>query len=298
MDNYLNPKEYIDQQKERIKEEAERERSFPVRPSQDVLQFFLNYAPMTTWQKKLLSIVRDEAYYFAPQGQTKILNEGWATYWHSKMMTEISPLESSEIIDYCDHYSGIVANHQGQLNPYRLGVELLKHVESRWNRGQFGLEYLNCEDPKVRSEWNTDAGLGHKKLFEVRKIHNDITFIDEFLDEDFCHKTKMFLYDYEPRSGRYVISSRDFKAIKSQFLKQLTNFGQPRIEVVDGNFRNRGEMLLTHLHEGVDLKHEHTLETLKNLHKIWTRPVHIETVVENVKRRICFDGHNHSIKKI
>lgn len=298
MDNYLNPKEYLEKQKEIIKEEVQREQSFPVRPEQDILKFCINYAPMATWQKKLLGIIRDEAYYFAPQGQTKILNEGWATYWHSKMMTEIAPLESSEIVDYCDHYSGIVANHPGQLNPYRLGVELLKHVESRWNKGQFGLEYLNCDDPKVRAEWNTDAGLGTKKLFEIRSIHNDITFVDEFLDEDFCHKTKMFIYDYDPRSGKYVISSRDFKAIKNQFLSQITNFGQPRIKVVDGNFRNRGEMLLHHLHEGVDLKHDHTVETMKNLQKIWGRPVHIETIVENVKRRITFDGHNHSIEKI
>src|SRR5204863_6422786 len=107
-------------------------------------------------------------------------------------------------------------------------------------------------------------GLGRKKLFEVRKIHNDITFLDEFLDEDFCHQSKMFIYDFDRRNNRYVISSRDFREIKARLLSQLTNFGQPIIRVVDGNFKNRGELLLTHTHEGHDLKHDTTLETLKN----------------------------------
>src|SRR5690606_25415845 len=128
-----------------------------------------------------------ESYYFSPQGQTKILNEGWATYWHSLMMTKVARLRDSEIIDYCDHYAGVVASHPGQLNPYKLGVELLRHIEQRWDRGQFGLDYMNCDDPRVRAKWDTQAGLGKKKIFEVRKFHNDITFLDEFFDEDFCH---------------------------------------------------------------------------------------------------------------
>ena len=214
------------------------------------------------------------------------------------MMTQIFPLHESEIVDYCEAYAGVVAAAPGQLNPYKMGIELLRHVERRWDRGQFGLEYLNCDDPKVRAEWNTEAGKGREKLFEIRKIHNDITFIDEFLDEDFCHKTKMFIYDFDRRTGKYVISGRDFREVKTRLLQQLTNFGQPIIEVVDGNFRNRGELLLQHTHEGTDLKNETTLETLKNIHKVWQRPVHIESIIEDVRRRISFDGSNHQIEKI
>ena len=298
MDGYVNPEDYLIEQRKRIEEEAKKQMSFPENPTLDVLRFLSEYAPLTTWQRKIINIIRDESYYFAPQGQTKILNEGWATYWHSKMMTSLAPLEASEIVDYCDHYAGVVASYPGQLNPYRLGVELLRHIEQRWNRGQFGLKYMELDDPKDRKNWNKDAGLGMEKIFEVRKFHNDVTFIDEFLDEDFCHEKKMFLYDFDPRSGKYTISSRDFKKVKQQLLCQITNFGNPRIQVRDGNFRNRGELLLQHLHEGVDLKPEHNLETLKNLHTIWKRPVYLETVVENVKRRICFDGSNHSVEKI
>jgi stage V sporulation protein R len=214
------------------------------------------------------------------------------------MMTQLAPLHGSEIVDYCAHYAGVVASHPNSLNPYKLGVELLRHIERRWDRGQFGIDYVHCRDPKDRANWDTKAGLGQQKLFEVRKIHNDITFLDEFLDEDFCHQHKMFLYDFDRRSGKYLISSREFSKVKAQLLGQLTNFGQPVIEVVDGNFRNRGELLLKHKYETVGLQQDFAQETLRNLFLVWSRPVHIETIVEDVPKRISFDGKSHHTEKV
>lgn len=298
MDAYVNPSEFLVQQQQKQDEESQKSQSFPEQPERDILKFLLDHAPMAGWERRILAMIRDESYYFAPQGQTKILNEGWATYWHSKMMTQLAPLSESEIIDYCDHYAGVVASSPGSLNPYKLGVELLRHVERRWDKGQFGLEYTHLDDPKERAAWDTKAGLGRAKLFEIRKFHNDVTFLDQFLDEDFCHETKMFIYDYDRRNNEYVISSRSFPEIKKQLLSQLTNFGQPIMKVIDGNYKNRGELLITHLHEGTDLKHNTALETLKNLYRVWKRPVHVETVIEDVKRRISYDGTNHQIEKI
>jgi stage V sporulation protein R len=298
MDSYVNPRDFLDAQAKKQQETVQKERAFPENPERDVLKFLIEHAPMTSWQKRILEIVRDEAYYFAPQGQTKILNEGWATYWHSQMMTRLAPLHESEIIDYCDNHAGVVASAQGQLNPYKLGLELLRHIERRWDRGQFGLDYLRCDDPRDRANWDKKTMLGRQKLFEVRKVHNDITFIDEFLDEDFCHESKMFIYDFDKRSNQYVISSRNFREIKQRLLQQLTNFGQPIISVVDGNFKNRGELLLRHSHDGIDLKHDFSLETLKNIQRVWQRPVHLETAIEDVKRRLSFDGTNHQVEKL
>jgi stage V sporulation protein R len=298
MDSYINPNEFLEGQKAKSEEKAKRKKNFPENPERDVLKFLLEYAPLNSWQKRVLGIIRDESYYFAPQGQTKILNEGWATYWHSRMMTELHPLQDSEIIDYCDQHSGVVAAAPGQLNPYKLGLELLRHIKRRWDKGQFGIDYVNCEDPKKRAEWDMQLGLGDKKLMEVRKVHNDITFIDAFLDEDFCHEHKLFLYDYDRRNNRYVITNRKFGEIKHALLGQLTNFGQPIILVKDGNFKNRNELLLEHQHEGTDLKHEFTTECLRNLFKVWQRPVHIETIIEDVKRRVSYDGSSHNVEKI
>jgi stage V sporulation protein R len=301
MDSYVNPKDYIDQQKEIIFKKAKQLSHFPSEPETDVLQFLLEYAPLISWQKIVLSIIRDEAYYFAPQGQTKILNEGWATYWHSKMMTSISPLSAAEIVDYCDQYAGIVASQGGSLNPYRLGVELLRYVEWRWDTGRFGKNYLECADRDFKKRWDHSHAhepLGRKKLFEIRALHNDVTFIDDFFDEEFCEQTKMFVYDKNKKNGQVEISSKEFKKIKSSILRSITNMGRPLIQVIDGNYKNRGELVLRHLHDEIDLQQSVALDVLKNLFKIWNRPVHLETIVEKEKMRLSFDGNTNRSEKI
>ena len=104
-------------------------------------------------------------------------------------------------------------------------------------------------------------------------------------------------YKFNPRTKEYVIDSRDFEAIKRQLLSSLTNFGQPIILVQNANYANRGELLLRHEHEGVDLKLDWALDTLEHLHAVWTRPVHLETVVEEKEKLFSFDGREHSQKK-
>lgn len=294
MDSYVNPPN--DSQKKSNLKESESLSKLSIDPIQDVLLFLIEHAPISSWQKRVLSIIRDEAYYFAPQAQTKILNEGWATYWHSKMMTET--LKASEIVDYCDQFSSVIASQPGMVNPYRLGVELLRHVEDRWNKGRFGKNYHDIKDHNTKSAWNLESGLGLKKLFEIRKTQNDVNFIDSFLDEDFCHQTKMFLYDRNPNTGKLERSKHSFDEVKKTILNGLSNLGLPVIKVVDGNFNNRGELLLKHFHDGSDLKSNEASEVLVNINKLWKRPVYLETSVEKIKRRMCFDGSSQSIEKI
>src|SRR5260370_17061312 len=103
-------------------------RNFPEKPQKDVLLFLIEHAPHKTWQRDTLSIIRDEAYYFAPQAQTKIMNEGWASYWHSTIMTQ-KVLKPSEFIDYADHHSGTMATSGARLNPYKLAIELFPAIQ-------------------------------------------------------------------------------------------------------------------------------------------------------------------------
>ena len=140
--------------------------------------------------------------------------------------------------------------------------------------------------------------MGREKIFEVRKLHNDVTFIDTFLTPEFIVEQKLFNFEYNPATNYYEISSRDFKAIKQKFLFQLTNFGQPFIRVEDGNYKNRGELYLHHEHDGIDLKLDYACDTLRNLHTIWTRPVHIQTVVKKQPKIITFDGTDFSETKL
>jgi stage V sporulation protein R len=245
MESFINPPEYLEKQKKKREEEAKRQkRRFPEHPRRDVMQFLIEHAPLDHWQTDVLDIVRDEAYYFAPQAMTKILNEGWASYWHSKILTQ-KALTAAEVIDYADANSGVMATAPGRLNPYKLGIELLRNIEDRWNRGQFGKEWDECDSMDQKRHWDRRTGLGARRLFEVRKLYNDITFS-----------------------------------------------GQPVIVVEDGNFENRSELLLRHIHEGIDLDGGQARDTLRNTAKLWTRPVSLLTKVEGKGKLLrCEDGN-------
>jgi stage V sporulation protein R len=219
------------------------------------------------------------------------------SYWHSTIMTT-KALKDSEIIDYADHHSGTMGVRPGAINPYKLGIELWRHIEDRWNRGRFGKEYDECDDLRARRAWDRKLGLGRQKIFEVRKHYNDITFIDEFLTAEFAAEQKLFVYGFNEKGNRWEILDREFQKVKKKLLQQLTNFGQPIIEVVDGNFENRGELLLAHRHDGVDLRVDYAKDTLVNLQAMWRRPVAIVTRFDNKGVLLRFDGRDHSDRKV
>jgi len=289
MDEYINPPDFVEFQTQKKAEEARQLAKVPSQPEKDVLAFLMHFAPLKNWQQDILSIIRDEAYYFAPQGMTKIMNEGWASYWHSKMMTQ-NIMNDSEVIDFADAHSGTMAMSPNGFNPYKVGIELFRDIEERWNKGQFGKEWNECDDIKEKNNWDKKLGKGREKIFEVRRNYNDVTFIDEFLTEDFCIRNKMFVYKFNKRTGRFEVDTRDFPLIKRQLLFQLTNFGQPIIQVEDANFENRGELLMSHLFEGIEMQPDYMRETLKNLQSIWARPVNLATVVDGQSKLIRYDG--------
>lgn len=292
MESYINPPEFLEAQKKKFVERRKEKRGFPAEPQKDVLGFLLHHAPLENWQRDILSIIREEAYYFAPQGMTKIMNEGWAAYWHSKIMTQ-KVLNASEVIDYADHHSGTLSTAGGRLNPYKLGIELFRDIEERWDKGRFGKEYNECTSLVEKRDWDKKLGLGREKIFEVRKVYNDITFLDEFLTPEFVIKEKMFGFDFNPKTGNYEIVTRTFDAVKQKLLKALTNGGQPIIRVQDGNYANRSELLLKHQHEGVDLRLDWAQDTLANLFLVWKRPVNLLTVVDGKGKLLSYDGKEH-----
>jgi stage V sporulation protein R len=297
LDRYINPPEYIDEQ--RVKRAAARKeaRRFPPSPERDVLSFLLHHAPLENWERDILSIIREESYYFLPQRQTKVMNEGWASFWHSTIMTQRC-LSDSEIVDYADRHSGTVATAPGQLNPYKLGLELFREIERRWDRGQFGPEWDACDDMAARVAWNRKTGKGREKIFEVRRLHSDGTFLDEFLTPEFCAHQRLFVSEPHKKTGEPVISSRDFQQIKQALLFQFTNGGRPVIELVDANFANRSELLLAHRHVGVDLRMDWAVEVLDAMTRIWKRPVRLETCRATKNVRLGHDGEKPSEEQI
>jgi stage V sporulation protein R len=225
------------------------------------------------------------------------MNEGWASYWHSKIMTE-KVADAAEIVDYADHHSKTMGTQPGRLNPYKIGLELYRDIEERWDKGQFGPEWEACERAAEKAVWDRQLGLGRQKIFEVRSIYNDVTFIDEFLTEDFCERQKLFTYRFSKHTQEYVIDSRGYRDIKDKLLFSLTNAGQPAIYVEDANFKNRGELYLFHDFQGVPLKIDSAKDTLVNLFKIWGRPVHLETATDKRRRLLSYDGSRHEEKLV
>lgn len=295
MDSFINPPEYMEAQRRKLDKERDKPRRNPPEPERDVLLFLLKNAPLEPWELDVLEIIRDEAYYFAPQRQTKILNEGWASYWHGKIMTQRA-LKASEIIDYADHNAGVLATAPGQWNPYKVGIELFRHIEERWDKGRFGREWNECQNSDERRVWDKRLGLGRKKIFEVRHLYNDVTFIDEFFTQEFCEEKKFFSFAMNERTGNYEIDTRAFHQVKHKILYQLTNFGEPFIFVEDGNHDNRGELLLRHRHEGMDLQPDHARATLVALQRIWRRPVNLMSVFDAKPKLLRFDGKDHAEK--
>jgi stage V sporulation protein R len=188
LQSYLNNNK---EDKKDIKEEKDNLNTIQ-KPIRDILKFLSEEAPLENWQSDVISILRKEAYYFLPQRMTKIMNEGWASYWHSEMMTK-HLLDASEVVSYADVNSSVLYMDQKNINPYKIGVELFKYIKEKWDKGQFGIDYLECTDLYEKDNWDTKAMLGTKKIFEVRKIHNDLTFLDEFLTPEFC-KNINYLY--------------------------------------------------------------------------------------------------------
>jgi stage V sporulation protein R len=295
MDQYINPPEFLEEQKKRIEQQARKNKKNPTEPQKDILAFLLENAPLEQWENDVLAIVRDEAYYFAPQAQTKIMNEGWASYWHSKIMTE-KALKDSEVVDFSDHHAGTMAMQPGRINPYKVGIELFRDIEERWDRGKYGKEYDECDNMVLKSKWDKKLGLGRQKIFEVRRVCNDVTFIDEYLTEEFVERFKLYTYAFNRRTNQYEIADRDFKRVKEKTLFQITNLGQPFIYVVDGNFQNKGELLMWHKHQGLDLDVRWARETMRSLGEIWKRPVNVETEVDGQKKLFSYQNGDFSEK--
>ncbi len=172
MDRFINPDDVIKKAREEEKERRQKEKDtyergviFPAEPERDVLLWLAKNAPLENWQRELLSIIRDESCYYAPQGQTKIMNEGWAAYWHSFAMTS-GIADDSEVIDYADHNSGTLAKHPGRINPYLLGRTIFRDIKWRWDSHRHGEIYSQCDDSVVMENW--DRFIAYKNALEAK----------------------------------------------------------------------------------------------------------------------------------
>lgn len=272
----------------------------------DVLQFIIENADhLKTWHKDILSIIREERCYFIPQVKTKIMNEGWATFWHAYLMSEKGLAGDDGIVEFAKTHAGVVGNlvpEKGHvklgLNPYALGYMLFKDIKERWDKGRYGLAYEGERDIKKKREWDTGEMKGLEKIFEVRRFKSDVEFIREFFTDEFILKNMFFTYGLDSSERYEIIKNKQPEIIRNNMLAMLTNHGEPIIKAVSGNFKNSKILLLKHEYEGLELNPTYTEATLKNLFRIWRRPIYITTYVKDVKILVGYDGSTFKSRDI
>lgn len=282
MDKYLNPPRYLKGQKRyhsymKILDK----KNYPIKPERDILDFISKHTRLEAWQQNIISIVRDESLYFQPQGLTKVLNEGWASYWDSYIMTKCGFAGDDGIFSYALHHSGVLGGKYAMTNPYRLGNCLLRHVEERWDKGRFGSDWENCDDEFEKNSWDKKTMLGKEKIFQVRRDYNDINFINEFFTRDFCEEHEYFEYGLDPETNKYVVVSKDYEVIKSKLIQRYTNGGRPVIEL---KRYSKDGYELHHKYDGQPLDSKYVEKTLKMMYNIVEMPIRIKTLTRKSKK--------------
>jgi stage V sporulation protein R len=277
MEDWINTPEWRKRESDRIRRiEVVEELGIFMGQDKDVLGYLVENAPLTSWQQDIIAMLYREAQYFAPQGLTKMLNEGWASYVDYNIMARQHWANGDGIYDYARHKMGVLGGKYS-MNPYAVGFKLFLYLEEKWNKGRFGREYDECNDMVKRKNWDTKAGLGHEKVFEVRKVHNDLTAIQAFVDQEFVDKYELYVWEKFPMPDggfEYRIKTRDAKDIRKMLMQRYSNGGRPDIRLVDPNYANKGIMLLEHQWDGRTLARQYAQATIVNLWNLWNNGGH------------------------
>lgn len=243
----------------------------PLSPEDDVIQFIIDYGKLQDWEKTVLKIVRKETLYFIPQIETKIMNEGWASYWHYNILKKLD-LPQELHIEFLKRHNDVVAPVLGGLNPYYIGFKLLEDIEKRY---------------------------GREKIFEVRAIERDNSFLRRYLTEELC--AELNLFQYGKKGFDYVVDEvsdeNGWKRIRDTLASSCGMGSIPYIRVVDMNTKDY-TLTLEHVFDGRELDMIYAKETLKHLYELWGYKVVLLTKNKEGSELsiICDDGKKISTK--
>lgn len=251
-------------------------------PEKDLVYYIMRNSPsLQDWQRDVMAMLHEEMEYFVPQMQTKTLNEGWASFWHSRIMRELD-LPDVELLEFAELHSGVVSPHKGQLNPYYLGYKILEDIERRW------------DNPSAveREKFGREGGEGRAKIFEVRELESDVSFLRNYLTEDLCEELDLFVYELVDEE-EWTVTEKRWERVRDRLVSNMTNFGFPYIVVADGDYNGNRELYLKHLYEGSELDLDYARRVLEHVHALWGRPVHLETIIDEEPARLHYNGEEH-----
>ena len=237
----------------------------PLEPDGDILLFIRDHNPdLAGWQRDLLTIVDEEARYFIPQIETKIMNEGWASYWHHKIMTSLD-LPQEIHLEFLVRHNQVICPHPGGLNPYHVGYMVWHDIEKR-----FG---------------GPDTKEGREKMMQVRESDRDVAFLRRFLTHELMQELDLF--SWAPRGENLVVDAvsdeENWEKVRNKLLQQIGCGSMPVIRIPDCDHRGARTLYLVHDHDGRDLDLSQAEKTLDHLRYLWGHDIYLETLLREKK---------------
>ena len=259
---------------------------FPIEPEADLLLFIRDHNPdLAEWEKDLLTIVHEQARYFVPQIETKIMNEGWASYWHHRILNELG-LPPNLQFEFLVHHAQVVRPHPGRINPYYLGFKIWEDIRRR------------CHEPTAH-EIERDGPPekdADEQMLEVRECDRDASFLRRFLTPELMRELDIFEYE---RQGDQMVVTRISDEAHWHRVKEtlIANVGMgpiPVVQIVDADYGHSRHLCLEHAHDGRDLDPEYAERTLAYLYRLWARRVVLRTVSQGTHCVFAYDDNGFS----
>ncbi|MBI2035303.1 MAG: SpoVR family protein, partial [Candidatus Liptonbacteria bacterium] len=262
--------------------------------------FIADFNPfLKDWERILLRIVHEEAQYFIPQIETKIMNEGWASFWHREILNSLN-LPQDLHLEFLVRHNQVARPIHGGLNPYHLGLKTWDDIRHRYDEAKIG---KICDDHSEDYDRNGAPGdlgklSGLEKVFEVRLVERDSSFIRRFLTEHLIRELDLF--EYKPKDKDLVISnvadSGGWKEVKETLMNNVGMKSVPVIKVTECDMAANRSLRILHDHDGRDLHLEYAEKTMGYLYGLWGAPVSIETELGGNKTLLNFDDKGFSTK--
>ncbi|NJD02333.1 MAG: SpoVR family protein [Ruminiclostridium sp.] len=239
-------------------------RKIPLQPEEDLLYFISMYSRLLDWEKDIINIVREESLYFIPQMETKIMNEGWASFWHYTILNRLG-LPQNLHMEFLKRHNQVIRPYEGQLNPYYIGFKIFEELKEKYR-----------EEPR--------------KIFDVRELDRDESFIRRYLSFELCNE--MNLFEYVKTEDEYIISEiadeEGWRKVRDAIASSAGLGGIPVIKVIE-MVQKDNTLILEHQYDGRELELDYAYETVKHLVDLWEGKVMVATFIDDRRKVIICD---------
>ena len=271
----------------------------PLEPEEDILLFIRDYNPyLEEWEKDILTIVVEEANYFLPQIETKIMNEGWASYWHDTLFRNDNRIKGHET-SFAKINAKVTSINRIGLNPYAIGLRLFQYIENQANKGRLNYDYQKIKDIEQRKQYNKNTNKGKEFIFDIRKHFSDFTLLNTFIDQEFTDTYNLFVVgkrlNPQKRIYEYYIKSKKTDDYKQMIINSLYHPPQIKVNTKKTNDKN---LYLTHQFEYKQLIKDFIPDTLIGIEYLWGGQVQLETTEIYKKKKAGEQNKTYEYKRV